>query len=184
MKKSLIAALLMSTFATASFATIELARVTNVVPVIEEFSVPRKECTYDTVFVQSQAANQGNNAGAVIVGALIGGAIAGNMGSNYRPNFSHGGYHHNNYNRDLASRQLAGAVVGGLIGNQLAEQRVAQPQGQIQAQQVERCRVVYDNQERRFYDVTYKIGGRSYSTRLNYHPGSTIEVDVYVRPLR
>ena len=82
-----------------------------------------------------------------------------------------------------------GSMVGGIAGRQVYEN--AQRQRQPRTASVTVCDPV--PADGRYYgtgnsagvsayDVTYEYGGRSYTTRTNYNPGSRIRVRVDVRP--
>jgi uncharacterized protein YcfJ len=125
-----------------------------------------------------------------VVGAVIGGAIGRQFGN------SSGG-------RDRGT--AAGAILGAVIGSQVERDsryaeanydrgyersnernyRRAEYERVPVTRTVERCNTVTETREEiRGYNVTYRYQGRDYTTRMPYDPGSTIQVDVGVRPIR
>jgi uncharacterized protein YcfJ len=145
----------------------EYARVIRTQPVYESVRVdePRQECWNEHVTYRDPRYDNNVAAGGLL-GAVAGGVIGHQFGGG-------GG-------RAVAT--VLGAVVGAGVGSNAAAANTPY-QGRDGYQQ--RCRVVADSHyEDRVaaYDVTYRYGGRSYTTRLPYDPGDRIAVDVDVQP--
>jgi uncharacterized protein YcfJ len=146
-----------------------------------------REANYDDRSYETRYEDRSHSAGpnaGTIIGAVIGGAIGRQMGN------SQGG-------RDRGT--VAGAVLGGVIGTQVARDahsdrgyddrddrryRHVEYERVPVTRTVDRCETVTDYREEiRGYDVTYRYNGRNYTSRMPYDPGSTIQVDVGVRPV-
>ena len=135
-------------------------------------------------------ASSGIGAGTVL-GAVIGGAIGHQFGN------SSGG-------RDRGT--AVGAILGGLVGNNVenngrndsyyrdnnyrrasaySQQREYEDDERFPVtRDVQRCQTISDTRDEvRGYDVRYSYHGREYNARLPYDPGSTLQVDVNVRPV-
>ena len=174
------------------------AQVISSTPVYERVSVPRRECYTEQVASYEERRssrvayedqysyrdrdrdyNRGNRGigPGTVLGAVIGGAIGHQFGN------SSGG-------RDRGT--AAGAIIGGLIGNNAENNgysRASSPREYVDIERVpvtrdvQRCQTVADYREEiRGYDVRYSYHGREYSTRMNYDPGPTLQVEVGVRP--
>jgi uncharacterized protein YcfJ len=168
----------------------DVAQVISSTPIYERISVPRRECYTEQVAAYEERRssrvvyedqyryreNRGIGPGTVL-GAVIGGAIGHQFGN------SSGG-------RDRGT--AAGAIIGGLIGNDAENngyRRASSPREYVEVERVpvtrdvQRCQTVADYREEiRGYDVRYRYHGREYSTRMNYDPGPTLQVEVGVRP--
>ena len=113
-----------------------------------------------------------NNAGGTLLGAIIGGALGNQVGKGD--------------GRKAAT--IGGAVIGGAIGNNVArnnDRNDNYDQYRDNSGVVRRCRTVSDNsgyQGASGYNVTYRYGGQTYRSMLNYNPGRTMRVTVDVRP--
>ncbi|NGY04082.1 glycine zipper 2TM domain-containing protein [Solimonas terrae] len=145
----------------------EYARVVNTQPVYESVRVdePRQECWNERVAYRDTRYDANVTAGGLI-GAVAGGVIGHQFGGG-------GG-------RVLAT--ALGAVVGANVGASTAAANT--PYTERSGYQ-QRCRQVSDTHyEDRVaaYDVTYRYGGRDYTTRMPYDPGDRIAVDVNVQP--
>ena len=123
-----------------------------------------------------------------MLGAVIGGAIGHQFGR------SSGG-------RDRGT--AVGAILGGIVGNSAensnrnyrdasyrdnsgygASRRAVDVERVPVTRDVQRCQTVSDTRDEvRGYDVRYRYHGREYNTRLPYDPGSTMQVNVEVRPV-
>ena len=85
---------------------------------------------------------------------------------------------------------VVGTLVGAAIGHQSSHRSHYEPNYtragyRTVSHPVERCEVRYLTQERRElegYRVTYRYGGRNYTTRTLTHPGTRIRVQVEVTP--
>jgi uncharacterized protein YcfJ len=170
----------------------DTAQVISSTPIYERVSVPRRECyteqvaayeerrssrvVYEDRYRESYRENRGIGPGTVL-GAVIGGAIGHQFGN------SSGG-------RDRGT--AAGAIIGGLIGNDAENngyRRASSPREYVEVERVpvtrdvQRCQMVADYREEiRGYDVRYRYHGRDYTTRMDYDPGQTLQVEVGVRP--
>ena len=126
--------------------------------------------------------------------ALVGGVIGGVVGNQLGRNSSRGA---------RAGATIAGAIIGSAVANEASasasrhrneryghdrHDRYRQPARTVhETRPVERCRTVETaRSERRLqhYDVTYRYEGRRYVTRLPRDPGSSLELEVTVRPAR
>jgi hypothetical protein len=118
----------------------------------------------------------GSNTGrtmATVIGGVLGAAIGSQVGGGSA----------------RYATSAIGSMVGGIAGRQVYEN--AQRQRQPRNASVTVCDPVPadgryygtgNNTGVSAYDVTYEYGGRSYTTRTNYNPGSRIRVRVDVRP--
>jgi len=145
----------------------DYARVVHVQPVYREVRVtePRRECHDERVVRQHREGP--SRTGSALIGGIVGGVLGNEIGSG-------GG-------RDTAT--VIGALAGTAAGSEIAKRR---------SRTVERtsyetvCQTVHDvHYEERVegYDVTYRYGGREYTTRMNEHPGDRIRVRVGVDPV-
>jgi uncharacterized protein YcfJ len=170
--------------------------VISATPIVERVSTPRRECfteqvtTYDERRVrrpvEDRYVSDSRSSGAgTVLGAIIGGVVGHQFGN------STGGRDHGT---------AAGAIVGGLIGNSIENDstrsdsndsgyRRASSRSYAEVERipvtrdVQRCNVVPESREEiRGYDVRYRYNGREYMTRLDYDPGSTMPINVEVRP--
>ncbi len=175
----------------------DTAQVLSAQPIYERNSVPRQECTNETVTTDRVVPSQGSgyvSAGyqqpappsertigaGTVIGAIIGGVVGHQFGR------SSGG-------RDVGTG--VGVVAGGLIGNQIENSPPANA-GQAYVQggparvdyipetrNVQRCQTVYDNRDEvTGYNVAYRYQGRDYTTRMAYDPGSSMRVQVNLTP--
>ena len=177
----------------------DTAQVLSAQPIYERNSVPRQECTTETVTTDRRVPSQGyvdvgyqqpapapsgeRTIGAgTVLGAIIGGVVGHQFGN------SSGG-------RDRGT--AAGAIVGGIVGNQIensapsapsyAGAPVASNSGRVdyipETRNVQRCRTVYDGRDEvTGYNVAYRYQGRDYTTRMAYDPGPTMRVQVNLTP--
>ena len=167
MKKSLTLVSLLALAAVGAQAEtfVDNARVRSVEPQYESVSVPRQECSVQTVN-EVQRTGGGRDYGGAVVGALAGGVIGNQVG---------GGQ----------GRQAAtalGAVFGALAGDTIANQnRMAQVQEV--PRQVQTCHTVNDVQNRLTgYRVSYDYRGQTYTTMTQQDPGPYLQVRVSVEP--
>ncbi len=181
----------------------DTAQVLSAQPIYERNSVPRQECTNETVTADRRVPSQGQgyvDAGyqqpapapaaapaertigaGTVIGAIIGGVVGHQFGR------SSGG-------RDVGTG--VGVVAGGLIGNQIdnsppanagqpgyAQGGPARVDYVPETRTVQRCRTVYDGRDEiTGYNVAYRYQGRDYTTRMAYDPGSTMSVRVNLAP--
>ena len=187
-----LAALAVSSAMAQSYS--DTAQVLSAQPIYERNSVPRQECTNETVTTDLRVPSQGyveasyrqpapsgeRTVGAgTVLGAIIGGVVGHQFGN------SSGG-------RDRGT--AAGVIVGGLVGNQI-ENSPSANSGPTYAsgparvdyipetRNVQRCHTVYDSRDEvTGYNVAYRYQGRDYTTRMAYDPGTTMRVQVNLAP--
>ncbi len=175
-----------------NFSGTDVAQVLRAVPMADPYaSYDRQECwnertsAYDDGYYRDPNGRlyyrgRDSNVDGTVVGGLVGGALGNLAGKGD--------------GRKAAT--IGGAVIGALIGNNIdrnnngSNSNSNEYQYQGNGGTVTRCRTVSDNnnnynngQNWRGYDVTYRYAGRNYRAVLPYRPGSTIRVQVEVRPL-
>lgn len=131
---------------------------------------PQRECWDEEVYDTHRYRDHGT-AGATIVGGVIGGAIGRQFGDGK--------------GRDAMT------VVGTLVGSAVAHDQAVRRQyyddyDRPQARTVQRCATrVQSYEDRRIdgYYVTYRYGGREYTTRTASEPGRRVRVRVAVTPV-
>lgn len=146
----------------------DYATVLRSVPVSERARVshPREQCWDEEVPVQVQSQGSGSMTGT-IVGGLIGAAIGNAVG------------HH-------SSNKKVGAVAGGLLGASIGHDVSRSGQTEERYENRQRCDTVDEvSYEERIvgYDVTYRYGGQTRTTRLPQDPGNSLRVRVDVTPV-
>ncbi len=145
----------------------EYARVTHVEPLVRQVRVttPQRECWDEPV--RHVEHHNDHTTGRTILGGIIGAAIGNQIGRG----------------RGNDAATIAGGLAGAAIGaNSARRDRYSEEYVSYE----ERCRTVYSEHiEERIdgYEVTYRYGGRSYTTLTDEHPGKRIPVDVRVRPV-
>lgn len=170
----------------------EYAEVISSHPVYREVSIrePRQECWTEqerhVIRHEGQSSNRyrrhGSGSGDVVVGGLIGGVIGNQLGR-------HGG------RGTRAGATAAGAIIGSALASESGssarhrrEQRhETAPQTVYETRPVEHCRSVTDTrweQRVQHYDVTYRYMGKTFTTRTKREPGSQIELQISVSPVR
>lgn len=162
----------------------DYAQVISTRPIYSQVRVsePRQECWDERVTYRDSYRGGGREASQfdTTAGAVIGGVIGGAAGHQ----FSEGS------GKKIAT--AIGALIGASVGSNAvrndhdrrygggssySERTVYEP----------RCRTISDSRyEDRLegYDVTYRYGGRTYTTRMPYDPGNRIPVQVDVAPVR
>jgi len=134
------------------------AEVLNVVEATEEVQTPREVCEDVPVTRQAPVKDEHKILGTV-TGAVIGGVLGNQIG---------GGS-----GKKIAT--VAGAAAGGYAGNKV--------QGNMQAKDTittteRRCRTVTDTSEKVIgYDVTYRLGDKEETIRMDQRPGTRIPVE-------
>ena len=141
------------------------AKVLRSDPIIRhvEVSRPVEECWKEPV---RHRAEKDYTTGRTILGGLIGAAIGNQIGSG----------------RGNDAATVVGGVAGAAIGANSAK-RARHSEDYVTHER--RCRTVYEShREERIegYDVTYRYGGETYTTRMPHDPGSRIPVHVSVTP--
>ena len=174
-----------------------LADVIEVRPVYREVRVgaPRRECWIEeqrTVVRETPARgvhrhrHDRRSGGA---DALVGGVIGGVVGNQLGRDAGRGG---------RAGATIAGAIIGSTIANEAAAgsarhrrhhdtHTLHETRTVYETRPIERCRTVdgaHSQRRLQHYDVTYRYDGRLFVTRLPRDPGSTLELEVTVRPAR
>jgi len=162
----------------------DYAEVISTRPVYSQVRVsePRQECWDERVTYRDNSYRGGREASQfdTTAGAVIGGVIGGAAGHQ----FSEG-----------SGKQIAtaiGALIGASVGSNAVRNDSRRRDGGYQDYSERtvyepRCRTVSETRyEDRIegYDVTYRYGGRSYTTRMPYDPGNRISVRVDVSPVR
>lgn len=140
--------------------TADYARVIDVDPIYETIAreIPRQECWQESVPAHRSATGP-------ILGAIIGGALGNELG-------------HHKSNKQVGA--VVGAVLGASIGNDISRRH-----GRSGYRTEEYCRdatdIVYEKEVTGYW-VTYQYQGRRYETRMPYHPGKRLPVNVAVEP--
>ena len=182
MKKTLLVAAMAAAFtslgASAESFT-DNAQVTSVRATMDRIPVNREECWSEQLrgYEDRRVTRQDNGAQigvGTVLGAVVGGVIGHQFGN------SSGG-------RDRGT--AAGAIVGGLVGNQVDRDNYG-PGSSVEVErrpvtrEVERCRTVQEVREVPVgYDVTYRYGGREFTTRMPFDPGRRLRVAVDIQPI-
>ena len=163
----------------------DYAQVISSRPIYSQVRVsePRQECWDERVTYRDRDTYRGGREASqfdTTAGAVIGGVIGGAAGHQ----FSEG-----------SGKKIA-AAIGALIGASVGSNAVRNDSRRRDSGYSEysertvyepRCRTVSDARyEDRLegYDVTYRYGGRTYTTRMPYDPGNRIPVQVDVSPVR
>jgi uncharacterized protein YcfJ len=134
------------------------AEVINIVEATETVQTPREVCEDVPVTRQAPVKDEHTILGTV-TGAVIGGVLGNQVG---------GGT-----GKKLAT--VAGAAAGGYAGNKV--------QGNMQAKDTyttteRRCHTVTDSSQRVIgYDVTYRLGDKEATVRMDHRPGERIPVE-------
>ncbi len=135
----------------------QYAEVLAVSPITKSVRTPRGSCTTEEVRHQKPARDPHDYAGSAI-GAVVGGLLGNQIG---------GGN-----GRKLAT--IAGAAAGGYAGNRI-EHRVQA--GSTYTTTEQHCTTVYDShEERRGYEVRYRLNGVEGRIHMNHDPGRRIPV--------
>lgn len=148
--------------------TVEYADVIDARPIYSsrENYQPQRECHEERVQYRGEQRNNFDRTTGSVLGGVIGGVIGNQV--------ARGGA------RPIAT--VVGAVIGAQIGGNVADERY----NERDSYQT-RCTTVqqrYSQPQVSGYDVTYRLHGRSYQTRLPYNPGRQLAVQVNVTPVR
>lgn len=148
----------------------DYAKVVEVEPIYKTIThrVPVQSCWVETV--QEPVRHSARTATPALLGALIGGALGNELG-------------HKKSNKRVGA--AAGAILGASIGNDIGRRHSGHTETYTYDQEV--CDTDYSTEyEEKLvgYDVSYQYHGRTYSTRMNEHPGKKIPVAVDIRPIR
>lgn len=141
------------------------AKVVDVDPIVRvvRVSAPRQECWSEPVTYYEPGGP--NSYTGTIVGGVIGGVVGNQFGKG----------------RGKDAATIAGTLLGASIGHDMSKNR---PDSTHTAYE-DRCRMVpgYAEKERvDGYRVTYRYRGEIYTTRMPYHPGNRVRVQVSERP--
>jgi uncharacterized protein YcfJ len=152
------------------------ATVVDVEPVYRtvDYTVPSEQCRLVEVPVAHEPQRHGYRSyTGPIVGAIIGGAIGNAVG-------------HNKTNKKVGT--AVGAVLGGTIGRDVQhrhrQQRMETRHVTYRTEEV--CETVHETRERLEldgYDVTWRYGGQTHTTRMDTDPGEYLPVRVHVTPV-
>lgn len=134
------------------------AEVLNVEPLSRTVSTARQVCSDEIVTTESSTSDPKRVTGAVM-GAVVGGVVGNQIG---------GG-------SGQTAATVAGAAAGGYAGSKI--QKHMQDGDTIQSVE-QRCRTVYDSSEEPDgYQVTYRLGERESTVRMDHDPGRRILVE-------
>jgi uncharacterized protein YcfJ len=133
------------------------ADVVDVKPALKAVKLAREVCHDEQVTRQRPVKDERQVAGTV-AGAVIGGLLGSQVG---------GGN-----GKVLAT--VAGTAVGGYAGNRVQD-KLQKADTYTTAEQ--RCATVYDHHDQQVgYDVTYTLGGKTGTVRMDHDPGPRIPV--------
>lgn len=115
---------------------------------------------------------QGGRTMATVIGGIVGAAVGSQMGGGSA----------------RYATSAIGSMVGGIAGQQVYENTVRQRQQRQRVATVQVCDPVptdggyygTSGSGVTAYDVTYEYAGRTYTTRMNHHPGDRVRVRVDV----
>jgi uncharacterized protein YcfJ len=150
-----------NTYDTPAFQ--DRAKVIATSPIYDRINEPRRECFTEYQTYEEHSYRNGNNTGGAVLGAIVGGLIGSTVGKG---------------NGKVAAAAV-GAATGAVVGDRWNDR--GNRYTTTETRPVETCRMV-DNyrQEITGYDVTYRYHGKEFSTRLPYHPGEWLNVNVSV----
>lgn len=111
---------------------------------------------------------QGGSTAATVIGGIVGAVVGSQVGGGSA----------------RYATSAIGTMVGSQVGKQIYDNAHRQP---ARVGRVVTCDPMYDRDYQTgrnvsMYDVTYEYGGRQYTTRTSYDPGSRIRVRVDVHP--
>ncbi|MGY4516731.1 glycine zipper 2TM domain-containing protein [Lysobacter sp. HA18] len=113
---------------------------------------------------------QGGSTAATVIGGIVGAVVGSQVGGGSA----------------RYATSAIGSMVGGMAGKQIYDNshRVQQPPrvGRVVTCDPMQAGAYESGRNVQGYDVTYEYGGRQYTTRTAYDPGSRIRVRVDVRP--
>jgi uncharacterized protein YcfJ len=134
------------------------AEVLNVEPLTRTVSTARQVCSDEIVTTESSSSDPKRVTGAVM-GAVVGGVVGNQIG---------GG-------SGQTAATVAGAAAGGYAGSKIQKHM---QDGDTTQSVEQRCRTVYDSSEEPDgYQVTYRLGERENTVRMDYDPGRRIPVE-------
>jgi len=134
------------------------AEVLNVEPVTRTVKTARQVCSDEIVTTESSTSDPKRITGAVM-GAVVGGVVGNQIG---------GG-------SGQTAATVAGAAAGGYAGSKIQKHM---QDGDTTQSVEQRCRTVYDSSEEPDgYQVTYRLGERESTVRMDHDPGRRILVE-------
>lgn len=152
-----------------SYNDVNYAKVVNVEPVTRmlKHKVPEQTCWNETVRYSERSHSSSTPA---IVGGLLGATIGHSLG-----------------NRKHKSNRIIKTVALGALGASIGHDisRNARNE-QTRYGTEERCEVSYHTRYEEkvvAYNVQYRYRGKTYYTKMDYHPRNTIPVQVNIRPV-
>ncbi|MCH7741656.1 MAG: glycine zipper 2TM domain-containing protein [Proteobacteria bacterium] len=161
----------------ASNVKVDYATVIDAEPILKTIrvSTPRQKCWEEEIadyyrYDDHRYASDGHRGVSTLVGGVVGGAIGNAVG-------------HRKRNRQVGA--VVGAVLGAVIGNAYGLEKHHDHQT-VSYRFQERCRVIEEfHVEERIvgYNVRYRYGNTTYSTRTEADPGDTIKVRIAISPI-
>ena len=136
----------------------KFAEVVNVHAVKEKIRTPHQVCKDEAVTHRAPVKDENRIAGTAI-GAVLGGVLGNQVG---------GGT-----GKTVAT--VAGAAAGGYAGNRVQQNM----QNSDQRTEIKtRCKTEYESHEKTLvYDVTYRLGDKQGTVRMDHNPGQRIPVE-------
>lgn len=133
------------------------ADVVSVAPVIKMAHTPHQVCKEEAVVRRAPVKDENRIAGTAL-GAVLGGVLGNQVG---------GGT-----GKTVAT--VAGAAAGGYAGNRVQKNM---QESDKQTVMKTRCKTEYDQIEKTIgYDVTYRLGAKQGTVRMDHNPGQHIPV--------
>lgn len=125
---------------------------------------------YNNGYYGRRAGTQTGSTVATMIGGIVGAVVGSQVGGGSA----------------RYATSAIGSMVGGMAGRQIYNQAHRQPQyprvGRVVACDPMPVGAYESGRNVSMYDVTYEYGGRQYTTRTSYDPGSRIRVRVDVHP--
>ena len=135
----------------------DYAQVTHVEPVMKTVRVPRENCT-DVPVTQTAPTRDPHRITGTVIGAVAGAVVGNQIGSGS--------------GRDIA--RVGGAAAGGYAGNRI--QKRVQDNNTVTTTE-HHCETVYDSHKERIgYKVSYRLGDKEGTVRMDHDPGDRIPV--------
>lgn len=135
----------------------DYAQVTHVEPVMKTVRDPREEC-HDVASTAKAPTRDPHHITGTVIGAVVGGVVGHQIGSGTGQDIS----------------RAAGAAAGGYAGNRV--QKRMQEKNTVTTTE-RQCSTVYDTRKEKVgYDVSYRLGDRTGTVRMDHDPGDRIPV--------
>jgi uncharacterized protein YcfJ len=135
----------------------DFAQVTHVEPIMKTVRDPRQEC-HDVAITKQAPTRDKHRVTGTVLGAVVGGVVGNQIGSGTGKDVS----------------RVVGAAAGGYAGNRV--QKRMQDNNTVTTTE-HQCKTVYDSHKERVgYDVTYQLGDRTGTVRMDHDPGERIAV--------